>query len=250
MSEARERDVAPAFYARPRFLSARTTQWWVLLHPPYTLWHLSYVAIGAALAPEFSPIRLAITLAAFFFAVGLAAHALDELHDRPLRTSISDRSLVGVATAGMVIAVALGGLGVREDGPGLMVFIVVGVLLNVGYNLELLGGRLHNDLAFGLAWGSFPVLTAYYAQSGTLGPAAWLAAGFALWLSLAQRALSTQARGLRRRVAAVAGSLEHVDGTTEPITRGGLLTPIEVALKTLTWSVIALALAMVVARLG
>ena len=60
----------------------------MLLHPPYTLWHLSYVAIGATLAPRFDGGRLVATLLAFFLAVGVCAHALDELHGRPLRTTI------------------------------------------------------------------------------------------------------------------------------------------------------------------
>src|SRR6478736_484346 len=57
-----------------------------LLHPPYTLWHLSFVAVGAALAPEFHLDRLVWALVAFFLALGIAAHALDELKGRPLRT--------------------------------------------------------------------------------------------------------------------------------------------------------------------
>ena len=44
----------PAFYAA----TGRAGEWWTLLHPPYTAWHLSYVAIGAAIAPTFDAQRL------------------------------------------------------------------------------------------------------------------------------------------------------------------------------------------------
>src|SRR5260370_38431280 len=75
--------LAPAYYA------ARTTGWrrdvWALLHPPYTAWHLSYVLIGASLAPTVSVARLVATVLAFFLAGGGAAHALDELRGRPFR---------------------------------------------------------------------------------------------------------------------------------------------------------------------
>ena len=38
------RSLPPAFYARPSFASRGAIgDWWTLLHPPYTLWHLSYV---------------------------------------------------------------------------------------------------------------------------------------------------------------------------------------------------------------
>ena len=63
--------------------------------PPYTAWHLSYVVIGASLAPHVYPTRLWATLAAFFLAVGVAAHALDELHGRPLGTAIPSLGALG-----------------------------------------------------------------------------------------------------------------------------------------------------------
>lgn len=240
---------APAYYAAPRLVRGRQADWWVLLHPPYTLWHLSYVAIGAAIAPRFDGLRLAVTIAAFFLAVGLAAHALDELKDRPLRTGIPDAQLVAMAVTSLGGAVGLGLWGVSRLGPGLLGFIFVGVLLTVGYNLELFGGRLHNDLTFALGWGGFPVLTAYYAQAEQLDLAAVMAAGFACWLSAAQRALSTQARTLRRRVERVEGTITYVDGDTQEVTRSVLLTPIEVALRALVWSVVTLATALVLVRL-
>jgi len=86
-------DRRPAFYAA----TGRAGEWWTLLHPPYTAWHLSYVAIGAAVAPRLDAERLVATLLAFFLAVGIAAHALDELNGRPLRTSIPSSVLAAAA---------------------------------------------------------------------------------------------------------------------------------------------------------
>ena len=195
----------------------------MLLHPPYTLWHLSYVAIGATLAPRFDGGRLVATLVAFFLAVGVCAHALDELHGRPLRTAIPGWLLVGAATVSLAGAVALGYRRAGARRAGLAVFIVVGVALTVGYNLELLGGRLHNDVTFAAAWGAFPVLTAYYAQAETLRLPALTAAAAAYWLSTAQRSLSTPARTLRRRVASVDGTVTYDDGRTAPLSTSTLL---------------------------
>jgi hypothetical protein len=42
-----------------------------------TVWHLSYVAVGAALAPRFHLDRMLWAIAAFALAMGVAAHALD-----------------------------------------------------------------------------------------------------------------------------------------------------------------------------
>lgn len=239
----------PAFYAVSGTAGrSAVADWWVLLHAPYTLWHLSYVGVGGALSPEFDGLRLTATLLAFFLAVGVGAHALDELHGRPLQTSLPGPALVGAATVSIAGAVALGIAGIQRVGPGLAVFIAVGLILNCGYNLELFGGRLHNDVTFAVAWGAFPVLTAFYAQAETIRPAAVAAAIGAFWLSVAQRALSTPARTLRRRVAMIDGTITYTDGRTESVSRRTLLRPLEIALMTMTVSIVAFAIALIVYR--
>ncbi|MCU1463629.1 MAG: hypothetical protein JWO37_3704 [Acidimicrobiales bacterium] len=241
-----ERESRPAFYAAA---PGALRDWWTLLHPPYTAWHLAYVVIGASLASHTDATRLVVTVLAFFCAVGVAAHALDEVHGHPLRTAIPDAVLWLAAGAGLVGAVALGLLGLSRIGLGLLPFIVVGPLLVVGYNLELFGGRLHTDVAFALAWGTFPVLAGYYAQAERLGIVALMGGAAAFALSYAQRSLSTPARLLRRRVTRVEGALVMDDGTVRDLSVGALLEPLERALSALSWSMVALAIALAVARL-
>ncbi len=241
----------PAFYAAPAVVARRRVgDWWLLLHPPYTLWHLSYVVIGACVAPRVDGGRLAATLIAFFLAVGVGAHALDELNGRPLRTSISSWSLATAGAVSLAGAVGIGLVGITRVGLGLAVFIVVGVVLAVGYNLELLGGRLHNDATFAAAWGAFPVLTAYYAQAATLSLAAVGAAVAAFGLSCAQRQLSTPARTLRRRAVTVEGRIAMRGGDTVRLDARVLLVPLEAALRAMAWSMVALATALAIARLS
>lgn len=238
---------------RPAFYAARPggwRDWWTLLHPPYTAWHLGYVVIGACLAPQVTLSNLVATLLAFLAAVGLSAHALDELHGRPLRTAISSTALVIVATAGLVIAVGLGVVGVDRVGWVLIPFMVLGPLVVVGYNFELFGGLVHNDVGFGAAWGAFPVLTAYVAQTGTLAWAAVLAAGGAMALSMAQRSLSTPARMIRRRATGVEGQVRTADGQVVALDERTLLAPLEAALRAAAWAVVLVAAALAVARLA
>jgi hypothetical protein len=236
---------------RPAFYAARSggwRDWWTILHPPYTAWHLSYVVIGATLAPHTDGGRLVATLLAFFFAVGIAAHAFDELHGRPLRTTIPTAWLVGLGTGGLVIACALGLVGLATVGPGLLPFIAIGPLLVLGYNLELFGGLIHTDLGFAAAWGAFPVLVGYFVQAERIDLTAVLAAAAALGFSLAQRSLSTPARALRRRVADVSGTITMHDGSVQELDVHPLLEPLERALSTLSWATVVLALALVVNR--
>jgi len=239
--------LAPAYYA------TRAKGWrrdvWALLHPPYTMWHLSYVLVGAGLAPVLDVKRLAATLVAFFLAVGISAHALDELRGRPLRTQIPDGVLWAAAIAGLAGAVALGVAGVVVVGAGLLAFIAAGVLFVFAYNLELLGGRLHGDFWFALSWGSFPVLTAYFAQTGRLSVGALLAAGAAYALSFGQRALSTPARLVRRRAQSVSGTMTMGDGSRVDIDQGTLLNPLEVALRAFAWGVVLTGLGLVASKL-
>jgi hypothetical protein len=236
----------PAFYAAA---SGRRRDWWTLLHPPYTAWHLAYVVIGACLAPAVDVGRLVATLLAFFLAVGLAAHALDELHGRPLHTEISSPALVVTVVVGLAGAVALGIAGVVVVGWPLVPLVVLGPLLVVAYNAELFGGVVHTDAGFAAAWGAFPVLTAYVAQTGTLRVAPVLGALAAFALSAAQRSLSTPARMLRRRTRSVHGEVERSDGTTVELDRAVLLAPLERALRAMSWGVVLVASALAVARL-
>ena len=234
----------PAFYAVGSGTGG-LRDWITLLHPPYTAWHLSYVAIGAALAPHFDLWRLVGALVAFFLAVGVGAHALDELTGRPLRTGIPGPALV--VAAGLSVAVAVV-VGLLYGGWRLLPFIVAGVVLVVGYNLELGHGVLHNGVGFALGWGAFPVLTGYYAQDFSLSLAALVAAGAAFLLSLAQRTLSLRVRALRRRTSSVQGQIVSAEGDVSPLDRETLLAPLEGALRLVAGGLVCLAVAMVLSR--
>ncbi len=221
-----------------------------MLHPPYTAWHLSYVVLGASVAPHVHVDRLVATVLAFFLAVGVGAHCLDELHGRPLRTLIPGRALVAATVVSLAGAVALGVAGVVTVGLVLVPFIVVGPVLVVAYNAELFGGVVHTDAGFAAAWGAFPVLTAYVAQTDTLSWAPALVAVGAFALSWAQRSLSTPARLLRRSVREVEGTLTLADGTVRRLDERFLLAPLERALRAMSWGMVTVAAGLAVARLA
>ena len=237
--------------ARPAFYALAPGSWRdyvTLLHPPYTLWHLSYVAIGAALAPHWRPSIMVLGLLAFFLGMGVAAHALDELHGRPLQTRIPDRVLVALAGAGLAAAAGIGVAVALRTSLWLLAFVACGAIIAVAYNLELFGGRLHGDPWFALAWGAFPVLAAYFAAAETIRTEALFAAAFAALLSHAQRRLSTPVRLVRRRVREVSGQIVLQDGTSIQITPDVLTAESERALKAIAAAVVSLAVALVLLR--
>jgi hypothetical protein len=237
---------------RPAFYALRSGGWRdlvTLLHPPYTAWHLSYVALGAAAAPVVHADRLLAALAAFFLAVGVSAHALDELQGRPLGTALSRAALVALAVAGLAGALAIGVAGAVIVSASLVPFVLAGAFLVVAYNLELFGGRFHTDLWFALAWGAFPAFTGYWVQALELRPAGLLVAAACCLLSLAQRRLSTPARELRRRTASVTGEQVLRDGSRVELSAARLVAPLDGALSALSVAMVLLAAGLVAARL-
>ena len=231
----------PAFYAMS---PGGWRDYVTLLHPPYTLWHLSYVAIGAGLAAQLDGTRLVETLLAFFLAMGVGAHALDELNGRPLQTRIPDTTLIALAAVSIGGAAAIGVALAFGFSLWLLAFVAFGSFIVVAYNLELFGGRFHSDLWFAVAWGAFPLLTAYFAMTGRLRADAAVAALFAALLSLAQRRLSTPVRAVRRRLESVEGTMVWRDGREEPVTPATLTTGVEGALRALTLATVALGAAL------
>jgi hypothetical protein len=234
----------PAFYALP---SGGWRDYWTLLHAPYTIWHLSYVVIGGCLAADVNFAYLGWSVLAFFCAVGLAAHALDELNGRPLRTRIPAPVLVGIAVGGLTGAVALGIWGAFLVSPWMIAFIAAGAFLAVAYNLEAFGGGFHSDLWFALAWGAFPALTGAFAQTGTVTLAACVVAAGCAALSGAQRTLSTPVRRLRRNALAIDGAARYDDGASERLDNAWLRRTPEVALRQLSLAVPLIAAAMALA---
>ena len=236
----------PAFYALPQ---GGWRDYVTLLHLPYTAWHLAYAVVGGCLAAEVPWGRLGLTVLAFFLAMGIGAHALDELAGRPLRTAIPSRVLVALAVGSVTAACAIGIAVALRHTLWLLPLIALGAFLVPAYNLELFGGRFHSDLWFGLAWGAFPVLTASVACAGTVRLAAVAAAAWATLLSLAQRRLSTPVRRARREAVSVSGSLELASGAREPITRQVLVEAPEAALRLLTFATVLVAATFVAIRL-
>ena len=216
-----------------------------LLHLPYTMWHLGYVAIGAALAARLDWRILAGTVLAFAIGLGVSAHALDELDGRPLATALSDRALIVLTVAGFAVVTALAIIGAVEVSPWVLAWAGAGMLIATAYCLEWVPA-LHTVVGFGLAWGAFPVLAGYWAQATSISLAAGLAAAAATLLSMAQRTLSTPARFVRR-------STSHAAVEFDPGTPGWggeeLLNTWERPLQLLGAAVVVLAVAMLVAHL-
>ena len=237
---------------RPAFYALAPGSWRdlvTILHPPYTAWHLSYVAIGAALAPSFVLWRLGAALGAFLLALGVACHALDELHSRPLGTRLSRTALIVLAGTGLGGAVAIGIVAAVIVSLWLIPFILAGAFLALAYNLELFGACFHTDIWFAVAWGCFPAFTGWFVEAVDVRAEGVLVALICFLISIAQRRLSTPARELRRRTTSVTGRQILRDGQVREIDEQRLLAPLEGALSALWMAMVVLAVTLVIERL-
>ena len=220
-----------------------------LLHIPYTLWHLSYVVLGAALASTVHVDRLIGTVVAFFLAMGIGAHALDELNGRPLGTRIPRAVLIAMAVVSLTGALVMGTVAGLIATLWLFPFMAFGAFIAVAYNLGLWHDRFHSDYWFAFAWGAFPALTSYWIQSVNLTATVILLALACFTLSLAQRALSTQVRTIRRRTLNVAGTMEMTDGSIVTLDSSSMILAAERALVLLSVTVVVLAASLLAYRL-
>jgi len=234
-----------AFYARRGSVGADIL---TILHVPYTAWHLSYVVFGAALAAHLDGLRLGGTVLAFFAGTGIASHALDEWNGRPLRTRVDDRFLMTMAVLGFAVSGVVMLAGVWLVSVWVIAWAVAGFVLAAGYSLEWWGGLLHTEIGFGLAWGAFPVLVGFWAQSLTISPAAIGMALAATILSLVQRSLSTSARFVRRETDDAILNLTLADGTQRRWEQRELLSTWETPLRRLSVAMIVIAVTLLLIR--
>jgi hypothetical protein len=250
-------DAARAAVDRPTYYALRPGGWRDLvtvLHLPYTVWNVSNVAIGAAVAADVHPVRVAAAVAAFFCAVGVGAHCLDELHGRPLGTHLSDRALIALGAGGVLVALAIGIVGCFVVSPTLIPLILFGAFIAPAYNLEWFGGRFHSDLWLAISWAGFATFTGWWVNAlgvhsvGEAVAVVGVVVGTA-FLVTAQRRLSTPVRELRRRTVEVTGTQRLADGTVRELTRENLAAPLDGALRALALAAPLIAIGLLAARL-
>lgn len=244
-------------YDEPAWYTIRSDKKWVryinLIHWPYSLWHLSYVVIGAALAPEMNWGVLGWTLLAFALAMVMGAHALDLIKGDPLKTGIPRLHLVLLAIFSITGAIAIGAIAGVKETPWVIPCIIFGGAIVILYNMELFHGFFHNAFWFAFAWGAFPAITSYIAQTHILSPVIGLGAAACLIYSVAQRVLSKQDRFWRRRVTAIEGCYYEVPNypvvpsigyPKHTLTKRDIIQPVEVALKYMTFSIVVAAVGL------
>ncbi|MEK0318626.1 MAG: hypothetical protein QQN43_03540 [Nitrosopumilus sp.] len=193
-----------------------------ILFLPYTCIVTSFAAWGS-LSGSFELDRLAAICIVYFLSVGVAAHCLDAVGGKTKPWgNLPKRKLWIVSLIALGIAFTLGLYYAFLDSPLLFPIGIAGGFFLFAYNLELFGGKFHNNISTIISWGVLPVFAGSAIQTNSISIEALLLAAVSALVTYVLIINSRRYKELKRSFGDV--SLIHKK---------------EIILKTITFGVIA-----------
>jgi hypothetical protein len=126
-------------------------------------------AIWGSLSVEFSLERLTSIGLLYFLAIGVSAHCLDALGSKKKPWGeLPKTKLWAVAIISLILACSIGLYFAFLDSWWLIPIGIIEVFFLLAYNLELFGGKFHNNSSFVISWGILPVFAGATIQSNTI----------------------------------------------------------------------------------
>lgn len=161
--------------------SDRTSEWFVpkfgsrnfrigigILFLPYTSIVTCFAAWGS-LSGEFEIERLVAICVMYFLAIGIAAHFLDAVGGKTKPWGdLPKRKLVTIAMGALGITFTIGLYYAFLDSPLLFPIGIIEGFFLFAYNLELFGGRFHNNISTVISWGVLPVFAGSAIQTNSI----------------------------------------------------------------------------------
>lgn len=159
----------------------RTSEWFVpkigpknfrigigMLFLPYTA-IVTCFALWGSLGTEFALDRLIAIGVIYFLAVGVAAHCLDAVggKTKPWGT-LPKRKILSIAISTLVIVFTIGLYYAFLDSPLLFPIGIIEGFFLFAYNLELFGGKFHNNISTVISWGIIPVFAGSVIQTNSI----------------------------------------------------------------------------------
>ena len=158
----------------------RTTEWFVpkfgsrnfrvgvgILFLPYTCIVTCFAAWGS-LGGEFSAERLVAISVIYFLSVGVSAHCLDAVGGKTKPWgNLPKKKIMILALSVLAVAFFIGIYYALESPFLIPIGIAEGFFL-FAYNLELFGGRFHNNFFTVISWGILPVFAGSVIQTNSI----------------------------------------------------------------------------------
>lgn len=173
-----------------------------ILHIPYTLMCLSFLTIGFGISGISNWNIYGITILAYFFGLGVAAHSFDQL--KGMGSSyvklLNDKDLVIIGFSSLLFSILLGiKLMFLLDAWYLLILIPLQVFFVFAYPIKILfKGFFHGDFWFAVSFGFLPVIIGYYVNTLSFSPLAIMWGIVALLISGIEINLSRYVRKLRK----------------------------------------------------
>jgi len=161
--------------------SDRTSEWFVpkfgsrnfrisigILFLPYTS-IVTCFSVWGTLSGEFEIERLVAICVMYFLAIGVAAHFLDAVGGKTKPWGdLPKRKLVTIAMIALGITFTIGLYYAFLDSPLLFPIGIIEGFFLFAYNLELFGGRFHNNISTVISWGILPVFAGSAIQTNSI----------------------------------------------------------------------------------
>ena len=162
-------------------LRDRTSEWFVpkfgsrnfrrtigILFLPYTSIVICFAALGS-LSGQFEIERLAAICIIYFLALGVSAHLLDAIGGKTKPWGdLPKKKLWLISMIVLGIAFSIGMYYAFLDSPLLFVIGIVEGFFLFAYNLELFGGKFHNNASTIFSWAILPVFAGSAIQTNSI----------------------------------------------------------------------------------
>ena len=159
----------------------RTSEWFVpkfgpkkfrisigILFLPYTSIVVCFAALGAISGP-LQLERVAAICVIYVLALGVGAHLLDAVGGKTKPWgNLPKRKIWGIALSALSIAFSVGIYFAFLDSPWLFPIGIIEGFFLFAYNLELFGGKFHNNTSTIFSWGILPVFAGSVIQTNSI----------------------------------------------------------------------------------
>ena len=152
----------------PKFGSRNFRRTIGILFLPYTSIVICFAALGS-LSGQFEIERLAAICIIYFLALGVSAHLLDAIGGKTKPWGdLPKKKLWIISMIVLGIAFSIGMYYVFLDSPLLFVIGIVEGFFLFAYNLELFGGKFHNNASTIFSWAILPVFAGSAIQTNSI----------------------------------------------------------------------------------
>lgn len=197
------------------FKSIRINEWFVprfgplkfrafigMLFLPYTGMCISFAIIGSMLSESISWDRVLSIFIIYFLALGVSAHAADNLGSKKIKpwgNFFSTFELRLMVIGGLSVSYIIGIYYIITFAPLLLIIAITEGFFLFAYNFELFNGLFHNNFWFAVSWGSLPLLAGFVIQTNSISVLSLISSIMAFLFAYTEIRISRKYKELKRK---------------------------------------------------